>query len=74
MTLVDTPAGPLVLDLKTAEFVRSLGHLILTKVDPAAARLLKLRGEPHDKNDAGSADYRGPCSGSRALGARLHGA
>jgi hypothetical protein len=74
MTLVDTQeAGPLVLDRRTAEFVRSLGHLILTKVDPAAARLLKLRGASDDKNDAGSADYCGCSSGYRALGS-LHGA
>ena len=54
MTLVDTQeAGPLVLNRRTAEFVRALGHLILTRVDPEAARRLCLRG-PSESSNAGN--------------------
>jgi hypothetical protein len=45
-TLLDTGTGPLVLNARTAEFVRSLGYLILAKVDLAAARRLKVRKAP----------------------------
>jgi hypothetical protein len=47
MTLIDTGTAGLVLNARTAEFVRSPGYLILAKIDPKAAHAL---GRPHGRS------------------------
>lgn len=59
------------------QFVRSLGHLILTKVDPEAARRRNLRGAPLDAaasgQDAAHVGAR-PCSRDSLDGRADYGA